>query len=684
MELDSQTVHAVCEGVQAPHGKVETLCQGAHVVDALSKERATPVMTSLEWCHIQAQDPILSQIIREIHSKTLGKMKIKMGMTSELKALIRNRTQLTLKHGVLYKNKRVNARTKQFLVVPQSYRQRAMEGCHDQVGHLGQDRVLDLLRDRFYWPGMHADVVSYINSCPRCLRRKSQQDKAPLVNIETSQPLELIHLDYLKIEPSKGNIENVLVITDHFTRYAQAFPSKTQTALTTAKLLWNNFILHYGFPEKIISDQGRNFESQLIGHLCQLAGVQKLRTSPYHPQTNGQCERFNGTLLNMLGTLTPEQKKDWKSHVPALVHAYNCTRNTATGFSPYFLLFGREPRLPVDVEFGLQRAGQKGSPGESNYISQLKKRLQFAYRKAKCMAQKQQAKHRGLYNLRCRGATLSVGDLGLVKQTAWKGRHKIQDRWEDSEYQVVDQPTPGIPVYTVKNLAGGQTKVLHRNLLLPLQGRLRQEGETVGEGVTDSKEEEEEKAVTPCVTKAPKGGPRNISKPQDDLTPVESEASSVADLSFHSLDGDSNEENAYDSLTSHTTASSSTSTDFKSTETNSPVPDSITESQFSTVMPYQEDSGQTSTEVFTEASDTEPHTSQQLSKSFDISETSQVSKVNETPPPSPVPRRSTRSTRGAPPLCFGRVITHGTRITNMFDSPVYRPTLFVSSIPTIL
>ena len=77
----------------------------------------------------------------------------------------------------------------------------------------------------------------YINSCPRCLRRKSQPDQAPLLNIEASQPLELINLDYLKIEPSKGNIENALVITDHFTRHARAFPSKTQTALATAKLL---------------------------------------------------------------------------------------------------------------------------------------------------------------------------------------------------------------------------------------------------------------------------------------------------------------------------------------------------------------------------------------------------------------------------------------------------------------
>ena len=129
----------------------------------------------------------------------------------------------------------------------------------------------------------------------------------------------------------------------------------------------------------------------------------------------------------MLGTLTLEQKKDWKSHVPALVHAYNCTRNVATGFSQYYLLFGREPRLPVDMEFGLQRGGQKGSPGESNYISQLRRRLTFAHKKARHMAQRQQAKHRQLYDMKCRGATLDVGNLVLVKQTAWKGRHKVQE-----------------------------------------------------------------------------------------------------------------------------------------------------------------------------------------------------------------------------------------------------------------
>ena len=124
---------------------------------------------------------------------------------------------------------------------------------------------------------------------------------------------------------------------------------------------------------KNTTDQGRNFESELIDNLCQVAGVKKLCTSQYHPQTNGQCEHFNSTLLNMLGTLTLEQKKDWKNHVSTMVHAYNCTKNTATGFSPYYFLFDREPRLPVDVEFGLQRGNQEGPLSESNYVSQLRR-----------------------------------------------------------------------------------------------------------------------------------------------------------------------------------------------------------------------------------------------------------------------------------------------------------------------
>ena len=158
-----------------------------------------PSMTSLEWSQAQLKDPAICQIIQAIQNKTLDTLKIKQDMSSDLKSFLRVRKQFTLKEGILYRKSQVNNndRASLQLVLPLSHRQKAMAGCHDQIGHLGQDRVLELLRDRFFWPGIHMDVASYINSCQRCIRRKTQADIVPLHNIEATQPLELIHLDYL-------------------------------------------------------------------------------------------------------------------------------------------------------------------------------------------------------------------------------------------------------------------------------------------------------------------------------------------------------------------------------------------------------------------------------------------------------------------------------------------------------
>ena len=163
-------------------------------MNALQQDNAPPGKTPLEWCQAQLKDPAIHQIIDGIQNKTIGKLKINGDMPSELKALIRLKRQLVLKQGVLYRRTtQVNTKTQLQLVLHPSFQNKAIKGCHDQVGHLGQDRVLELLRDQFYWPGMHTDVASYINSCPRCLRRKSQPDQAPLLNIEVNQTLELVH-----------------------------------------------------------------------------------------------------------------------------------------------------------------------------------------------------------------------------------------------------------------------------------------------------------------------------------------------------------------------------------------------------------------------------------------------------------------------------------------------------------
>ena len=181
--------------------------------------------------------------------------------------------------------------------------------------------------------------------------------------------MELVCIDFLKLELSKGGIQNVLVVTDHFTKYAQAYPTQNQTATTTAKVLFDNFFVHYGFPRRLHSDQGRNFESKTIQQLCHLAGVHMSRTTPYHPMGNGIAERFNSTLLNMLGTLDPDKKVDWKSHIGSLVHAYNCTKHDSTGISPYYFMFGRHPRIAVDLALGRESVEIHTTP--DRYISNL-------------------------------------------------------------------------------------------------------------------------------------------------------------------------------------------------------------------------------------------------------------------------------------------------------------------------
>ena len=127
--------------------------------------------------------------------------------------------------------------------------------------------------------------------------------------------MELVCIDFLKLEPCNGGIENILVITDHFTRFAQAIPCKNQTAHNTAKALYDSYLQYYGLPEQLYSDQSQNILSVAIQELCKL----KTRTTLYHAMGNGQAERFNQTLLKMLGTSTNEQKSDWKLFIHPLV-----------------------------------------------------------------------------------------------------------------------------------------------------------------------------------------------------------------------------------------------------------------------------------------------------------------------------------------------------------------------------
>ena len=492
--MDTHVINAILTGAVTKSSLIESVsCSTKVIPTELGKDAGK--LSNINWTKEQRLDPNLGEIIKMIESGQLTKRKLQGKDSSEVKSFLRNKKSLKLGKDVLYRksysDNSTSKKTLWQLVVPKLFRERALLGCHDDVGHQGILRTLSLLRERFYWLGMQEEATQHVLKCTRCLRRKTPSQVAPLQPILVTQPLELVHMDYLSLEPSKGNIENVLVITDHFTRYALAYPSKTQTAQATARILWDNFICHYGFPEKFISDQGRNFESDLIKELCKIAGVKKVHTTPYHPQCNGQCERFNSTLCNMLGTLSEEEKSDWKSHLGCMTHAYNCTKHASTTYSPYYLMFGRHPRLPIDIEFGLNKPNCSDNSSKYRYIQKLRRRLNYAFQKASKYSDQQAGKYKHSYDKSVKGPQLHEHDLVLVKIVAHKGRHKLQDRWEPEEYVVIEQPIAGTPVYKVKPVNGDNVRTLHRNLLLPLGVKLEPDYES-DDSILDEDSDEDE------------------------------------------------------------------------------------------------------------------------------------------------------------------------------------------------
>ena len=452
-----------------------------------------------------------------------------------LKILTAQMKHLLLRDKILYRKRLVDEEIHYQLILPQHLRLTAMEGIHDDNGHMGYDRCLQLLRDRYFWPQMSYDLKCHITNCHRCLRRKPPPERASLVNVTTTQPLELLCVDFLSLEPSKGGIENVLVITDHFTKYAQAVPCRRQDAKTTALALWNTFICHYGFPQRLHSDQGANFEGRLIKHLCKICGIKKSHTTPYHPQGNGVCERFNRTLINMLGTLSPANKADWKSHIGPIVHAYNCTRHETTNYAPFFLMYGRNPRLPVDVIFGID-AGDAEKPDYNKYVNSLKSRLQKAYKLASSKMKDSHISQKRHYNKRVCGNAIQIGDRVLVRNVQIRGKRKLADNWEEDPYIIQDQPNKDIPVFKVKKEDGtGPVRTLHRNLLLPLRLPLDLSIPTAPEDFSLSNEDDIVSSDTDMDEEYFIPNPNNASTEQSDIPTDED---SIRDQSQVSLPND--------------------------------------------------------------------------------------------------------------------------------------------------
>ena len=209
------------------------------------------------------------------------------------------------------------------------------------------------MQECFWWPGMTRDLRNRIKKCGHCRKYEAAPPVVPMKPLACSGPGELLHVDFISIEemvPLKEDpvICNMLVLQDHFSKYVVAYLVKDQTARTAAETVRIGYFGLFGTPAYLVSDQGKAFTGHIISYLCELYGVQKLRTLPYHAQTNGQVERINQTIIRMIGKLEEDRKACWSEHLPELLMAYNATCSAVTDYSPYYLLFGRRPRIPVE------------------------------------------------------------------------------------------------------------------------------------------------------------------------------------------------------------------------------------------------------------------------------------------------------------------------------------------------
>ena len=359
------------------------------------------------------------------------------------------------REGLLYRNWRPHGteeggvRECEQLVLPQRCRDAVLHLAHEvpMAGHLGITKTKDRILQRYYWPGIFKDIAQYCCTCEVCQRSTPQKPlRAEMIPLPLiSQPFQRIAMDLVGPLPKsrRGN-RFILTIVDYATRYPEAIPLSSTEASRIAKELVTVFS-RTGIPEEILSDQGANFMSMLLQEMYQLLHIRRIRTSPYHPQTDGLVERFNGTMKGMLRKFVGRGRKDWDEYLPYLLFAYREVPQASTGFSPFELLYGRKVRGPLDV---LKEAwtGAEGNQGSGvTQIVEMRQRMEEMMDQVQVNANRAQSRQKRLYDRGAHTREFAVGDqvLILLPQThhslklEWVGPYKVTRRVTTVDYEVV-------------------------------------------------------------------------------------------------------------------------------------------------------------------------------------------------------------------------------------------------------
>ena len=313
----------------------------------------------------------------------------------ELKAYWIGRKSLFLDtENILWRNRSTTGSRAQ-LVAPRSLRDTISNDSHHTTygGHFGMTQTHSKIQLHYFWPGMSEFVRDRITACHKCIARKSPVNRhQPMGHVPVSGRFERVAMDLLDVSViSAKGYTYILVVCDYFTKYTEAYPLKDKTARSVADALMDIWLPRYGFPLFLHSDQGKEFDNTMIHKLSELLGTAKTKTTPYHPRSDGLVERFNRTRLAMLAMFVSREHDNWDDLLPFMMLAYNTTVHTATGFTPYRLVFGEECNLPGNlVHRELRPDPPPGDPG--TYASCVQQALYESYDEVR--AQQQRATHR--------------------------------------------------------------------------------------------------------------------------------------------------------------------------------------------------------------------------------------------------------------------------------------------------
>eukprot|EP00731_Ephydatia_muelleri_P014418 Em0008g138a len=363
-------------------------------------------------------------------------------------AVLEKEAEFFHRDGTYYRNRKLKGEIVEQLVLPEACRDPVLHMAHaiPMAGHVGRKKTTERVLQRFFWPGVSKDVAEYCKNCPSCQKASSKRvAPAPLIPLPViAEPFSRIALDIVGPLPrSRSGNRFVLVICDYATRYPEAIPFRSADAEHVAEQLVQVFS-RVGIPQEIMSDQGTNFMSTLLAEMYRLLNVQRLRTTPYHPQCNGLVERFNQTLKAMLRKSATKDGKDWDKLLPYLLFAYREVPQESTGFSPLELLYGRSVRGPLDVLKETWEAREKTDENVVSYLMLMRERLERMTELAQTNTSQAQQGQKTWYDKHARLRSFEAGDKVLVLLPTdtskflaqWKGPYPVVKRVSDVLYKV--------------------------------------------------------------------------------------------------------------------------------------------------------------------------------------------------------------------------------------------------------